>query len=144
MTCAEIMAHTPARASAEDCCIAASSDDPRLLFLECGVPNLTVNFTDADTVWQLRASYDFSDTSLSIADARAARVSRYGKHDQRRPDLARTGSTGRKGRFLRRWGNAAGRRDRKGKQVGLDRHCAPFRSAILAERSGHRGVIIDV
>ncbi|PTQ60102.1 hypothetical protein C8J45_11353 [Sphingomonas sp. PP-CE-3G-477] len=79
MTRAEVLAHMPATAVRGVRCTTSPSEDPKLLFLECGRHNLTVDFTAAGKVWQLRGSYDFTDTPLRIGDARTALIDRYGK-----------------------------------------------------------------
>ena len=155
MTRAELLAHTPATAIRGARCTTSPSEDPKLLFLECGPHKLTVDFTAAGKVWQLRASYDFTATLLVIKDARATLIGRYGKPTR---NVAGTlawlapGVPAAKADLC--VGSAmllSGAIEQHGMPEvpatplpSIDPGCLPIRTAILTEFAGHRGVIVEV
>ena len=155
MTRAALLAHTPATTIRGARCTTPLSDDPKLLFLECGLHKLTVDFTAAGKVWQLRASYDFTATPLAIEDARSALVARYGKPTVNvagaltwlppgtpaaKSDLC-AGSAMLLSAAIELRGTPAAPAT---SLPSIDPGCLPIRTAILAGHAGHRGVIVEV
>lgn len=153
MTRRDILAYAPSSRIAGGPCTTEPSDDPKQLFLACGPFRLSAAFTAAGKAWWLRASYDMSGTAATLADARAALVARHG---------APTGSDGAATLAWLPPGTPAGKvqpclgaatllvaRIELGGDTSaeplptVDPACLPLRSAILAERAGHRGVIVE-
>lgn len=153
MTREEVVAHALRPGIAGKPCTTEPSHDPKQLFVTCGPVQISADFTAAGKVWRLRASYDMSGTVTTLVEARAALVARYGE------------PTGSDGTATLAWlapGTPARmvlpclgegtvlvaqielRGDASAQPLPtIDPGCAPLRFAILAERGGHHGVIVE-
>lgn len=149
MTRAEVTARAPAPCVEE-------GDGANQVFLACGDRRLSVGYTAAGRAWWVTASYDLTDTRFTLAAARGALLTRFGRAAEvgRNGDAATlvwlpSGSQANAKRCLAAVTLLTADVELRGAGrsaadlLGIQPGCLPLRSAILASRAEHRGLIVQ-
>lgn len=146
MSRAAMLARVPGR------CTGQKEGGPERMFAQCGARALSAGFDAAGRAWWVTASYDLTGTAYSLQAARAALEMRYGRAADLGDGALVWLPAGSKADARRCLAEAmlltaaldlsASRANAAGLPV-IDAGCLPIRSAILANRGDHHGVIVE-